>query len=114
MSKGVKTTFSGNGTFGPYTVIGLYDDADYKRAPENHTLISFQFSGSWNGATVTLYLCNIPSESPQRWAPMTNGDFTSDVADVMRLPAGAQFKAVCSGAGSPLPSIRASFRGQLI
>ena len=106
-----ETTFdAAGGTLGPYTVgVRIGASADI-----HEEVISFQFDGTWDGSTTTLYLCNNPDASPQIWSPMTSGAYTADVADIMRMPTGSAFKATNSG-GTSSPqtaAVFASFRGE--
>lgn len=99
---------TGGGTLGPYQVTQL-EAVDSKRET-----IAFNFKGTWDGATATLYECNDLSRSPQEWAPMQDGQFMNDVAENIELPSGAGFKVVISaGTSSPETlSLTCSFLGQ--
>ena len=105
MSKAASTTFTSDTELGPF-VVGFTQGSG-----ANEELISFQFDGTWDSATLTLYLCNEPATSPKVFTAMNGGAFTDDMADVLRLPTGAEFKVVCSGA-SKTTSVYAAFRGE--
>jgi len=108
------TTFTGNSTFGPFVVSPIVSSASTEANGKDATaeVITFQFAGDWNSATVTIQVCCSPGSSPQVWAPVSDGAFTADVAKNIVLSTGVWFRVVSSGSGSPIPNIKAALCGQ--
>lgn len=106
-TKVVSFSFAGNGA-SDWIVIGQINPADV-----TEELVAFQLEGSFNGATVAFECCVAPGAmSPWSGPPITDASFTSEKVDNFQVASGCAIRAVCTGAGSPLPSITGYFRFQ--
>jgi len=80
--------------------------------------IGFTLNGTWNSATVKLYVCMAPDISPQVFTHTcdTSGtalSYTDDASGILDLPDGTLIKATVSGSGSPVPAIEFTLRGDV-
>ena len=74
--------------------------------------VSFQISGTWNSATVTVHQCVDHTTSPLVFVP-TALAYTADKAGTWTLPTDTLFRLVITGYGSPLPNLTAKFKGDI-
>lgn len=116
MSHVFSDTFTTTGTLGPY-VVGIDPNVGGVVYPKDtvEELLSYQFTGTWNGATAAIQLCNNLTVSPQKWTTVTSGSISSNGADVVRLPTGAAIRVLVTDTASPQGAISLyiSLRGQL-
>ena len=74
--------------------------------------VSFQISGTWASATVTLHQCVDHTASPLVFVATTLA-YTADAAGTWTLPTDTLFRLVITGHGSPLPNLNATFKGDI-
>jgi hypothetical protein len=93
------------------TESGVYHVAPSTGNPDTEP-VSFQMSGTWNSATVTLHQCVDHTTSPLVFVS-TGTAYTADKSGTWTLPTDTLFKLVMTGHGSPVPSINVKFKGDI-
>jgi len=75
--------------------------------------VGFTLTGTWNSATITLYICADTTASPLVFAAVASASYTESVGDKWDIPTGCFFKLTASGSGSPIPALTAELVGDI-
>jgi len=107
---GVDFTLTGS----PQTMVTQSDNFHVAKDTGNPDTepVSFQISGTWASATVTLHQCVDHTTSPLVFVA-TALAYTADTAGTWTLPTDTLFRLVLTGHGSPLPNLVAKFKGDI-
>lgn len=87
-----------------------FNTPDSNQAVES---VAFTLTGTWNSATITLYICADTTASPLVFAAVPDAAYTADTGDKWDIPTGCYFKLTASGSGSPIPALTAALVGDI-